>query len=310
MLLSYPRILFISVVTIMLNACASSVPANSVDASTGYDVILLAGQSNMAGRGVLLNPIDADGATDAAISMWDPAKGIVEAKDPLVHPELGSKPTGVGLGMSFAKSYLAQLRRSGYPNRKILLVGAAWGGTSFIQNDPTYRHRWVVTDDPAVGGDLYRGAVQRANAAISAAQAVDPSSTFKGILWHQGEGDVNYQGAPSYAAKHTQLITSLREHIKGARHAPVVVGELTPCFISRCEPAVGRSSPEDMATFLSYLHSISQHLPLAAWVSSNGLTGNAPGDQIHFDLKSQRELGKRYFEKFWELTHTTLPLSP
>lgn len=302
MTISFLRVVSMSVMLLVLNACASSLPTQAVDTSAGYDVILLAGQSNMAGRGVVRNPIDADGTPDPAIKMWDPANGIVEAKDPIVHPELGSKPTGVGLGMSFAKAYLAKLRSSGYPNRKILLVGAAWGGTSFIQNDPTYRQRWLATDDAALGGDLYRGAVQRANAAVRAALARDPSSAFKGILWHQGEGDVNYKGAPSYATHHVQLITRFRDNIAGARHAPVVVGEFTPCFISRCEPAVGKSSVEDMALFLNYLHTISDHLPHSGWVSSAGLSGNGPGDQIHFDLPSQRELGKRYFAKFWELT--------
>lgn len=284
------------------SACLAFAGISYADNSTGYDIILLAGQSNMAGRGAIPSPIDPDGAPDAAIKMWDPVNGIVTAKDPIIHPEKGSKPTQVGMGMTFAKSYLSRIRMTGYPNRKILLVGAAWGGTSFTDG------RWLVTQDPNVGGDLYRGAVTRANAAIAAALAAEPTSAFKGILWHQGESDmVGVSGASSYASNHTTLMKALRKDINGAANAPIVVGEMTPCLWAQCESSVRPISGQDRQTMLNYIHHIHDALPNAAWVSSAGLSGNGSGDQIHFNRVSQRELGRRYFAKYWEAARGYTP---
>lgn len=267
---------------------------------TGYDIFLLAGQSNMAGRAPIPSPLDADGQPVAAIKMWDPVKGIVPAKDPLIHPESSTRPTAVGLGMSFAKAYLDYLVASGSPNRKILLVGGAWGGTSFVDNVPGLGYRWLATSNASVGGDLYRTAVSRSNAAIAAAIAAEPTSVFKGILWHQGESDMVRNGAAAYAAKHKDLMLALRSQINGADNAPIVVGEMTPCLWSQCEASVRTISQADRDIMLNYFHGIALQLPKSAWVSSAGLQGNGVGDELHFNRASQRELGRRYFSKFWE----------
>jgi Carbohydrate esterase, sialic acid-specific acetylesterase/Concanavalin A-like lectin/glucanases superfamily len=258
----------------------------------------------MAGRGAIASPVDADGQPVAAIKMWDPVHGIVSGKDPLIHPEAGSKPTAVGLGMSFAKAYLEHLIATGSPNRKVLLVGGAWGGTSFVENVPGLGYRWLVTSNPAVGGDLYRSSVVRANSAVSRAIAEEPSSVFKGILWHQGESDLVKGGANAYAAKHKDLMLAFRSQISGAVNAPIVVGEMTPCFWSQCESSVQTVSMADRNIMLNYLHGISTQLPGSAWVSSAGLQGNGEGDQIHFNRVSQRELGRRYFSKYWEASQS------
>jgi hypothetical protein len=288
---------------IAVACCIALTGIASADDSTGYDIFLLAGQSNMAGRGRVPTPIDVDGQPSTAIKMWDPARGIVAASDPLLHPEAGSKPTAVGPAMSFAKSYVAYLNDVGYPNRRVLLVGAAWGGTSFVEDVAQLHRRWIATSDPAVGGDLYRTAVSRANAAITAAVAQAPGSQFKGILWHQGESDLVRGGAGAYAANHKALMIALRSKITGAASAPIVVGEMTPCFWSQCESSVRTVSQGDRDLFLRYLHRITIELGKAAWVSSAGLQGNEAGDQIHFNTASQRELGRRYFAKYWEASH-------
>ena len=255
----------------------------------GYDIFLLAGQSNMAGRGAIPNPIDADGEPESAIKMWDPTKGIVEAKDPIIHPEIGNKPTAVGMGMSFAKAYLAEARRTGQAERKVLLVGAAWGGTGFSEDVPSFHYRWVVTQDPVVGGDLYRSAVQRANAAINAALAENPRSSFKGILWHQGESDAGNK-APKYQANLTALIARFRKDLQVA-DLSVLLGQLGPF---RKEANDENSKILDTA-----LRSVAKEDGNAAFVSAEGLTSN--GDFVHFDNKSQRELGRRYAEAYLKL---------
>ncbi|MBL0727225.1 sialate O-acetylesterase [Piscinibacter sp. HJYY11] len=278
--------------------------AAAADNTAGYDIFLLAGQSNMAGRGLVTAPIDADGTPDPAIRMWShDTQSIVEAKDPLLHPERGSKPTGVGPGMSFAKAYLAWRRANGFPNRKVLLVGAAWGGTSFVQQrSGSNGLRWLVTDNPALGGDLYRGAVARATAAIAEARRLDTTSAIRGILWHQGESDIVNGGAAEYAQRHDELMRAFRSEIPGAAEVPIVVGEMTPCFL--WEPCRDSSitvvGQAERTPVLSYLHGIAATLPRSAWVSSAGLSDNGAGDRVHFNTASQRELGRRFFSRFWE----------
>jgi len=298
-------------IKMILAGCISSVVLISVsnaDNSTGYDIILLAGQSNMAGRGSVPSPIDTDGVPNADIKMWDPVDGIVEAKDPIIHPEAGVKSTKVGPGMTFAKSFLKRLRDTGYPYRKVLLVGAAWGGTSFIEDvSGGLHHRWVATNDPSVGGDLYRTAVDRANDAIAAAKAIDSTSAIKGILWMQGESDLQRGGASTYASKHLALMNALRNNITGASSVPVVVAEMAPCMWSQCDSSVQTVSEEDRTTMLNYIHSIQDNLSKSAWVSSAGLSGNGTGDNIHLNTSSQRELGRRFFSKFWEAAHSIMP---
>ncbi|MES2356074.1 MAG: sialate O-acetylesterase [Pseudomonadota bacterium] len=210
----------------------------------GYDVILLAGQSNMAGRATASSP-DADAATNPRIFMWHPISGIVPAQDPLVHQEPrktnadGSFTFIAGPGLTFAKEYIKTIPS----NRKVLLVGAVYGGTGFMpdvtastqrwnftlkkfESVTNLHHRWMPTDDPATGGDLYRGAIRRANEAMTAAGL---NARFVGILWHQGENDAVYDGADTYATNHGNLINALRSNITGAdSRTPVVVGEFNP----------------------------------------------------------------------------------
>ncbi|MFY7863970.1 sialate O-acetylesterase [Roseateles sp.] len=287
--------------SLLLAACGST-PQNTPRAPGGYDVVLLAGQSNMAGRGAIPSPLDEDGQPDPSIMMWDPVRGIVPAKDPIIHTELGNKPTAVGMGLTFAKAYLADAKRRGEPERKVLLVGAAWGGTGFSEDVPQFHHRWVATDDPAIGGDLYRAAVQRANAAIQAAQAQDSSSRFRGILWHQGESDANKAGSANYAQQHKALMNALRMNISGAVGTPLVVGEMTPCFMVHCNAPSGKAGPDAYRRqVFDYIHDIAAQVPNSAWVSSEGLASNGPKDEIHFNTASQRELGRRYAQKFSEL---------
>lgn len=276
----------------------------------GYDVILVAGQSNMAGRAAKVAG-DPDGAIDPRVFMWNPASGTIGAAyDPLIHQEPTAASTA-GLALTMAKAYIKTIPS----NRKVLLVGAAFGGTSFNEDvtaptslwdfttktfnyqAPNLHHRWMATLDPAVGGDLYRGAVRRANDAMAKA---GPTARFVGILWHQGESDSVNGGAPTYATNLQNLITALRSNITGASsRTPVVVGEFNPCLLAACPARTGtQPTVEAFNQILNYFHALRSTTPYTAWVSSAGLTWNSDG--THFDLPAIRELGRRYAAKLQE----------
>ncbi|MGL5058762.1 MAG: sialate O-acetylesterase, partial [Microcoleus sp.] len=98
-----------------------------LDSAVGYDIVLLAGQSNMVGwTGSGLNP--ALDTTDPRIRCWPgsgPNQGqIILASDPLPHREQRGS-TEIGLGMTFAREYVRTIPC----NRSMLLVCAALGGT-------------------------------------------------------------------------------------------------------------------------------------------------------------------------------------
>lgn len=283
---------------------------NSNSIADGYDVLLLAGQSNMAGRALIASN-DPDAATDPRITMWHPTSlTIVTAKDPLIHQE-PLKAGTAGLGLTMAKAYLKTLPA----NRKILLVGAGFGGTSFSEDvtvavnvwnftsrsfaQRTNMHRrWMPTNDPTIGGDLYRGALRRVNDAMAAA---GPTARFAGILWHQGESDSVVAGGPQiYSTNLQNLIAALRANITGASgRTPVVVGEFNPCLMAACPSRTGvQPSAETFNTLLDAFHTLRNNVPYTAWVSSAGL--NWMSDGTHFDLVSIRELGRRYGAKLLE----------
>ncbi len=297
--------LFKLVVMIITLLCISKL-SHAGDITTGYDIFLLVGQSNMAGRGYL-SSIDPEPVSqwNADIKMWDHAQGkMVQAKDPIIHQE-PLMAGRMGLGMSFANAHMARMRGvGGFPNRKILLVGAAWGGTGF---QASQTHNWTPT------GDLAAGAIQRANAAIAAALAADPSSRFQGILWHQGETDImagDITKSPTYQSKLVQLINNFRSNIKlngvAITNAVVIIGVPTPCFMSNCpnSPASSTSgTAQDRASFLTMANGIQKVITHSGCVGNTSLTWNTGTDGIHYDRPGQRAMGKRYQVKFLDLVH-------
>ena len=241
----------------------------------GYDVVLLAGQSNMVGFG-----LGFDAAIDA---QPDPrieqlaldSKRIVAAVEPLQHPGSVNR---VGLGMSFARAYLQTLPSP----RKLLLVPSAVGDTGFLER------RW----NP--GDDLFESAVKRMNAAL----AQDAGNCVAALLWHQGEADAE-QNATSvqYAAHLDRMIQGFRSRIANAAQAPFVLGQFVPDWTPGpkvSQRAVGAAISETP-----------NRVALTAVVSSAGLSSNIrAGDRIHFDAAGQRELGRRYFDALSKLMAT------
>lgn len=228
----------------------------------GYDVFILAGQSNMVGRGL---PFDAAlDAVDPNIWQWTQAGAIAPATARLDHND----PSGferVGMGLSFAKAY-----RAANPARPILLVPTAKGGSGFSGDD------W----NP---GDYYfETAITQSNAAM----ASHPGNRLIAILWHQGENDVigGYSTA-QYATAVDTLIYQFRARVAGAATAPFILGQFVPDWVPSPSPAAVLSAINSTPTRVAY----------TAVAPSTGLTGNSLEDIIHFDAPSLRAYGPRYF---------------
>lgn len=199
------RRVFLSGAVAVAGAAVAAPPAD-------LDLFLLAGQSNMAGRGEVeprdRAPIDGVFALNKDLA-WTPA----------IDPLHWDKPiAAAGLGRSFA----AALQKYGAVHQ-VGLIPAAFGGTSLEEWKP--------------GGKLFTDAITRAKAAA-------PAGRLRGILWHQGEAECGKEEtARTYGARFAVIAAALRAEL-GAAEVPIVVGELGRFYKGQFAPVVN----EQLAT--------------------------------------------------------------
>jgi hypothetical protein len=234
-------------------------------------LFLLVGQSNMAGRGDIeprdVEPLDHGVALNAA-GEWVPA----------VDPLHWDKPSaGVGLARAFAVQY-----SKSHPGVRVGLIPAACGGSPIASWAPGKYYEGTQSHP-------YDDAVARARRAMS-------SGTLQGILWHQGESDRSPELAPEYAPALTSLIRRFRQDL----HAPKV-----PFLIGQLGQFAAVPWDESARRIDRAQREVAASVPFAAFVSSDGLTSKP--DNLHFDARSLRELGKRFALALATLNKPTTP---
>ncbi len=242
--------------------------------SPGYDVYLLIGQSNMAGRGVF-EQADTVAALEG-IYLLDDQGRVVPAREPLNRYSTirkGLSVQGMGLGHGFAEE---MHRRTG---RSVLLVVNARGGSSLDQwmpGAPPERFTESRSEDAARRGtempSFYEEAVRRTRQACRYGQ-------LKAILWHQGESDSDSLRAASYLPALTTFVASLRSDLGVGEQVPFIAGQIQPGHANArfFNPVISR---------------VGELVPNAFCVSSEGLS--VLPDQLHFTREAQLELGRRY----------------
>lgn len=262
----FSRIYWIIVLAGIFLSCSQSAKTNSTkstDPAPGrYQVYLLLGQSNMAGRGPLTKEylnIHHD-----RVFMLDKENKWVPAKHPLHFDK--PKAAGVGPGFSFAEEIA-----KAYPNDTIGLVPCAVGGTPISKWEPG-------AFDKATQTYPYDDAIKRIREAKK-------KGTIKGAIWLQGEGDSNPASAALYLARITTLIERVRKEA-GDPVLPFVAGEL------------GRYR-ERYKLINDQLARLPQQVPFTSVVSSEGLTHK--GDTTHFNSPSMVEYGKRFAKGMLQL---------
>ena len=177
---------------------------------------------------------------------------------------------GICLAESFAQRFIEE-----HPEDDIGLIPCADGGSSIAM--------WEK------GQPLYDHAVMQTKLALR-------SSHLAAILWHQGESDCSTSFTEDYEEKLLRLIENLRKDLD-APAAPFVIGGLGDFL-----PLFGNNEflrYRDMNVLLSRAAEAAHN---AAFVSAEGLTDK--GDNLHFDAKSLREFGLRYYDAFRTLHFT------
>lgn len=255
----------------VLSVCFISAYAQDAASHDDYDVFLLIGQSNMAGRGYMIEG-DEDMIDENVFILNDKGE-VVPARNPLnqyssIRKDMSMQRISPALG--FAK------RLAKKTDRKILLVVNARGGTSIAQ--------WKKGE----GGDgFYEEAVRRTRQALE-------YGNLKAILWHQGCADV--RNVNTYMDSLSDMVSNLRTDL--GSEVPFVAGEL------------GHWRAH-VAAFNDMLHTISKHIPSSAWVSAKGcgpiVTKKSNGQpdlkDPHFDRESQIVLGERYAAKVLKMCY-------
>lgn len=237
-------------------------PATPPNDKNKFQIFLLVGQSNMAGRAPLT---EVDRVADPRVLVLNRLDQWYSQGEPLHYDK--PKAVGVGPGFTFAK-LLADKR----PGVTIGLIPCAFGGTSVGQWDPMSKELLYPPDD------LYNNAIRRAKIAMA-------SGTLAGILWHQGESDAG-KGADSYAARLAKLVVQFRKDLD-APDVPFIIGEIG---------YYNYATHPFAETVNRQINTLPTLVSKSAVASAEGL--KEKGDHLHFDNASQKELGRRFFEAF------------
>lgn len=265
-IISYFALALLGAVIAVLAACSQNLNKDPDTEQADFDVYLLIGQSNMAGRGSL-SGFEPE-TPDAHVLMLDKHGKWAQAADPLHF----DKPTmvGVGPGLSFGKAMAAQDK-----GHIIGLVPAAVGGTEIA--------KWVPgAYDAHTKTHPYDDAIARARTAMK-------TGHLKGILWHQGESDSHAGKVEKYQGALTELATNLRRDLD-APDVPFIVGGLGE-YLAEKQP--------QSVTITAILKDAPFYIPNTGYVSAKGLTHR--GDGVHFNANSARVLGKRYADKLIQM---------
>ena len=230
----------------------------ALPAKESFYIFLLAGQSNMAGRGF----VEAeDTLSNPQVLALNKNNDWVYAKEPLHYYEPGR--TGLDCGLSFGK----ELSKKYGKEITIGLVPCAIGGSSIEQwlGDSTYR-----------GVTLYSNFLQKAKAAAQ-------NGTIKGILWHQGESNTGIKSHVGYKQKLESFFAKVRNDLHEPE-LPIYMGSLGSYLTKYSFPFTNEINND-----IKSLSATGKNMYL---VKTSDFT--CLKDTIHFDSPSQRLLGKRF----------------
>lgn len=261
-LLLYSTACFILIASL---SCTQNVRDDAQRTKENTWVFLLAGQSNMAGRGKIESQdtvkhprvwsINADGV-------------VIAAQEPLHFYE--PRVAGLDCGMSFARTLIEEVP----DNVHILLIPTAVGGSPI--------DKWL-------GDSLHRNVRLLTNFSEKM-EIAKREGDVKAILWHQGEGDATPDRIPPYPEKMSRLFRTFRE-MAGNDSLLILAGE-TGSYGKNKEnrdlvnAAIWKFAADDVN---------------ARVISSANLPHK--GDETHFNSESLRTLGQRYATEYLRYYH-------
>lgn len=284
----------IAVAFAVVAACANTKPENGREgvqepSSVEYDIFLVIGQSNAAGRGIMLEedskPIEG---VKIVCSQADGSVGLVDACQPLNQHSTVRK----GIKMqkfNFAGPFAARIHKK--TGRPVLLIVNARGGTSLYSWLPsasqlTYSREYG--DEKSRWGQqipqLYGDAVRIVRQVL---EQEDIKGELKAVLWHQGCGNSNAAESSKYCSNLKQVVDGLRKEFDKPE-LPFVAGQLLPEY-------------KNAQYFNPEIVKIGEVIENAYCVTSEDCV--SVGDGTHFDRTSLIMMGERYADIILEVVY-------
>lgn len=257
-------------------------PLSAVGGSnTGYDIVVVLGQSNAKGTNTDYDVANIDVPNDRVFA-FPPSGTEANTIVPAVVPLRGisiDPAGGMGPGFPFALQWLSRVPS----DRKVLIVTVTAGSTGFESNG-SVAARWKV-ENVAGTTNLFTLGVSQIIAGLTAA---GPGSRLVAILWHQGEADSNVSSTEAaYSANLDALISGIRSSIPAAKNVPFLVGQMAPERLRTQGGTVGVDA--------AHRHTPAR-VPLTGFAPSPD--GYAGGDNTHFNAAGQRILALSYLDAY------------
>lgn len=252
----------------------------------GWDIIVAAGQSNMAGVSTGSVPSALLDASDPSIyELRSGSSSPTVAVAPLGHPTSNANGYGPGPELEFAKAYKARKLRS---NRRVLILPVAVSSTGVTESGP-----W------AVGGAAYNNML----AQISAAIALPGNNRVVALLWSQGETDSNRSQVGGTSATTQEyrnafhpVIDGFRASTPSAAYAPIVIMGMEPAWVS----AQAYRQPVQAA-----LESVPTFKKWTAYSAGPSGYAASVGD-LHFNAAGNRLRGRNAFTAWLSAVDNTM----
>jgi len=249
-----------------------------------YEVYLLAGQSNMDGRGAKKDLVGkltkwakpqkdvlirfSAGGLHRKVMVNSGFLPLEPGYSGSLNNKSGTLPTDTfGPEVSFGRTLA-----DGQPGKHIALIKFCEGGTS-LQKD------W----DPNDKEKLYAKFIEFVKSSLKELKDRDDTYEIRGMIWHQGESDTSLK-TEEYQTLLTDLIKKVRADLV-VKDIPFVVGEV---YDNRKRDMV-RAAQKATA----------KEVPRVYFISAQNLKTLDSG--THFDAASQIELGKRFSEPLLKL---------
>ena len=228
-----------------------------------FKIVVLAGQSNMAGRG----KIDPNNnKAHPRVLMLNRKGEWVPCVDPVHFDADGS---GVGPGKAFGEALA-----DSDPSIMVGLVPCAVGGSPIAAWEPGKSFKKGKTE-----WHPYDDMVARVNKAKE-------SGTLTAILWHQGESDCIKRNGYLYQARFPVFVDRMRRDI-GAEGVPLIVGGL---HTKMCPGWFGNILSRTHKDTCERLYGPGKYIPGRDWPLE--------ADKMHYTGAAQREFAQLYFAAY------------
>ena len=260
------------------------------EADPNFYIYLCIGQSNMEGQGTIE---DCDLSPDERFLMMSTLDCGTRKLGHWYHaiPPLARCDTRLCPADYFGRAMVANLDEG----KRVGVVVVAIGGIKIDLYDPdgwqsyvaTMNESWQINAVNAYGGNPL-------GRLLECAKEAQKSGVIKGILLHQGESD-------AYSSVWLQKVKKVYDNLLAelnlnAEDVPLIAGE------------VGNEDQNGICSSANnIINRLPQTIPTAHVVSSAGCT--LQSDNLHFDSKGYRKLGRRYAKTMLATMGIPLPLT-